>query len=162
MVEAIKSKLNLVCIDGSEESEHAFNWYAENYHRTSDLIGFVHIRRQPSMPVDFVDFIYEGSALVVAYYESLKSNQQESEDLKDKYQKISEEKNFKFKFFMLDPNHSPGHLICETAKEEKAASIIMGQRGLGMISRIVLGSTSDYVLHHTDIPVTVVPKAVKT
>jgi len=70
-------------------------------------------------------------------------------------------KKIKFKFFMLDLHQCPGHLICGTAKEEKAASIIMGQRGLGTVSRMLLGSTSDYVLHHTNIPVTIVPKAME-
>ena len=33
----------------------------------------------------------------------------------------------------------------------------MGTRGLSTIRRTVLGSVSDYVLHHTTIPVAVVP-----
>jgi len=162
MAEVKSSKLNLVCIDGSEESEHAFNCYIQNYHQNDDMIGFVHIERQPTMP-SAVGFDGMKRAVVVnAYYESVKNNQKESESLKNKFQTICEKKNLKFKFFMLDPHHCPGHLICETAKEEKAASIIMGQRGLGMISRMLLGSTSDYVLHHTNIPVTVVPKAIRS
>ena len=48
-------------------------------------------------------------------------------------------------------------MICELAKEKNAASITMGQRGLGTISRALLGSTSDYVLHHSHVPVMVVP-----
>jgi len=157
MAELKSSKLNLVCIDGSEQSEHAFNWYVKNYHQTGDVIGFVHIERQPSMPIatGFGDF--EGTALMDGYFQNIKNNQNEATELKNKYQTICERKKFNFKFFMLHPHHSPGHLICETEKKEKAASIIMGQRGLGMISRMLLGSTSDYVLHHTNIPVTVVP-----
>jgi len=157
MAEAKSSKLNLVCIDGSEQSEYAFNWYVKNYHQNDDIIGFVNIQRQPAMPIDFVDSVYQGSPLVDAYYEKINNNQNKSEELKQKYKTICENKKIKFKFFMLDLHQCPGHLICETAKEEKAASIIMGRRGLGTISRMLLGSTSDYVLHHTNIPVTVVP-----
>jgi len=162
MAELKNSKLNLVCIDGSEESDYAFNWYLENYHKMDDIIGFVNIEQQPEMPiaVGFGDF--KRSAVVDAYYESVKNNQKESESLKNKYKTICKKKIFQCKFFMLDPNNCPGHLICETAKDEKAASIIVGQRGLGMISRMLLGSTSNYVVHHTNIPVTVVPKVIKS
>jgi len=157
MAEAKSSKLNLVCIDGSEQSEHAFNWYIGNYHKSDDIVGLVYVQRQPSMPI-----LIDGGVGIEAYQISARSCQKEAENLKHKFQTICEKKNLKFKFFMLDPHHCPGHLICEIAKEEKAASIIMGQRGLGMISRILLGSTSDYVLHHTNIPVTVVPNAIKS
>lgn len=33
----------------------------------------------------------------------------------------------------------------------------MGTRGLSQLRRTVMGSVSDYVLHHTDKPVAVVP-----
>jgi len=157
MAEAKSSNLNLVCIDGSDQSEHAFNWYVKNCHQTGNVIGLVHVQQQPEMPIGLGWGDYEGAALAEAYQESVRIHQKEFERLKDKYQTMCEKKNFQFKFFMLGPYHCPGHLICETAKEEKAASIIVGQRGLGAISRMLLGSTSDYILHHTDIPVTVVP-----
>ena len=67
----------------------------------------------------------------------------------------------KFESFILEGEHKPAHIICELAKEKNAASITMGQRGLGTISRALLGSTSDYVLHHSHIPVMVVPRAKK-
>ena len=63
----------------------------------------------------------------------------------------------KCEFLLADAHHKPGHVICELAKEKNAASITMGQRGLGTISRALLGSTSDYVLHHSHVPVMVVP-----
>ena len=33
--------------------------------------------------------------------------------------------------------------------------IVMGTRGLGAIRRTILGSVSDYVLHHTKIPLVI-------
>lgn len=49
----------------------------------------------------------------------------------------------------------PGEAIIKIAKEENATMIITGTRGLGKIRRTVLGSVSDYVIHHSPIPVLV-------
>lgn len=51
----------------------------------------------------------------------------------------------------------PGEVICQTAKREKADHIVMGSRGLGTVRRTLLGSVSDYTLHHATVPVSVVP-----
>ena len=51
----------------------------------------------------------------------------------------------------------PGEVICQHAKENNALLIVMGSRGNNVIRRTLVGSVSHYVLHHTDIPVMVVP-----
>ncbi len=56
------------------------------------------------------------------------------------------------------PSKNPGHTLIESAREEKAFAIIMGTRGLSKIKKALLGSTSDYVLQHSEIPVIVVRK----
>lgn len=50
----------------------------------------------------------------------------------------------------------PGEVIVSFAKEEKADLIVTGCRGLGTVRRALLGSVSDHVLHHADIPVLVI------
>jgi nucleotide-binding universal stress UspA family protein len=42
----------------------------------------------------------------------------------------------------------PGKLICELAKTWNANLIVIGRRGLNGLSELLLGSTSNYVLHH--------------
>ena len=51
----------------------------------------------------------------------------------------------------------PGHVIVSMADEFKASMIVMGTRGMGLLRRTILGSVSHYVIHHTKVPVTVVP-----
>jgi nucleotide-binding universal stress UspA family protein len=46
--------------------------------------------------------------------------------------------------------------IDHVAREEHVAQIIMGTRGLGTVSGLVLGSVSTQVLHLADVPVTLV------
>ena len=52
----------------------------------------------------------------------------------------------------------PGEMICKLAKKEGATFIVIGSRGAGTVRRTILGSVSDYVIHHAHMPVVVVPK----
>ena len=51
----------------------------------------------------------------------------------------------------------PGEQICKCIDEEKVDMIIVGSRGMGKVRRTLLGSVSDYIVHHSSIPVIVVP-----
>lgn len=52
-------------------------------------------------------------------------------------------------------NGEPGHGIIKVAEDEKAAMIVTGTRGMGTIRRKLLGSVSEYVIHHSPVPVLV-------
>lgn len=52
----------------------------------------------------------------------------------------------------------PGEMICATAKEQHCDYIVMGTRGMGKLRRTILGSVSDFVVHHAHIPVLVARK----
>jgi nucleotide-binding universal stress UspA family protein len=57
----------------------------------------------------------------------------------------------------VETSSKPGESICKTAKDKNAQMIVLGSRGLGTIRRTLMGSVSHYVVHHADIPVTVIP-----
>lgn len=69
--------------------------------------------------------------------------------------------NFKFVFLLqingkvLRVQGDPGHAILTTAEECKATCIVVGSRGVGSLRRTIMGSVSDYILHHSNIPVLV-------
>jgi nucleotide-binding universal stress UspA family protein len=50
----------------------------------------------------------------------------------------------------------PAPLIVTTSEEEAAGLIVMGNRGMGFVRRMALGSVSTYVLHHAACPVLIV------
>ena len=52
----------------------------------------------------------------------------------------------------------PGEAICCALKESEIDLVVMGSRGMGAIRRTFVGSVSDYVLHHSHIPVIICPK----
>ncbi|KAH3880609.1 hypothetical protein DPMN_004528 [Dreissena polymorpha] len=50
---------------------------------------------------------------------------------------------------------NPGEVVCRIAKEEGASIIVTGTRGMGKLRRTFLGSISDYIIHHSHVPVLV-------
>jgi nucleotide-binding universal stress UspA family protein len=54
---------------------------------------------------------------------------------------------------VLKISNKPGEALVQLANEERADLVIMGTRGLGRIRRTILGSVSDYVVHHAHCPV---------
>ena len=56
---------------------------------------------------------------------------------------------------MKSSTGSPGEVIVRVAEDENADIIVIGTRGLGVVRRTLLGSVSDYVLHHAHVPVIV-------
>lgn len=52
-------------------------------------------------------------------------------------------------------SNKPGEVLVDVSKEEKVAMIVMGTRGLGTIRRTIMGSVSDYVVHHSHCPVVI-------
>lgn len=49
-----------------------------------------------------------------------------------------------------------GEVVCKVFKERKVDYVVMGLRGLGIVSRILVGSVSDYCLYYVSVLVLVV------
>lgn len=52
----------------------------------------------------------------------------------------------------------PVDVLLDAAREKRAAAIVVGSHGEGAMSAAFLGSTALKLLHHSDIPVLVVPR----
>ena len=57
---------------------------------------------------------------------------------------------------------SPGAEITRIAKDNNILMLVLGTRAHGTLKRAFLGSISDYVVHHSHCPVTVIPPADKS
>ena len=63
---------------------------------------------------------------------------------------------FQIKYkFILEEGKNAGHHLKELAEKQKVGMIVIGTRGQGTIRRTILGSVSEYLVHHAHVPVTV-------
>lgn len=61
--------------------------------------------------------------------------------------------SFQVEFTFKQGFGKPGEQIVSIAENEKASLLMIGSRGHGWLARTILGSVSNYVIHHTSIPV---------
>ncbi|KAJ2129139.1 hypothetical protein IW136_005920, partial [Coemansia sp. RSA 678] len=52
---------------------------------------------------------------------------------------------------------NPKEVLVASSNVKKPTMIIMGTHGRGTVKRFLMGSVAEYVLHHSTIPVVVVP-----
>lgn len=146
-----------IAMDGSEQSNYAFQYYVNDIRRDNDKVVIIHS-------------VVSNDVLHTTQW----SNSPYGVD-KDKIGKLLEEEgqktNQKLKQFedllkeagidgVVRPAHaeSPGEAICKTVAEVNAVMVVMGTRGLGKIRRTFVGSVSDYVTHHCKVPVLICRK----
>ncbi|XP_066936450.1 universal stress protein Slr1101-like [Clytia hemisphaerica] len=153
---ASKGNLNLLCVDGSSHSDRAFEWYSSHYHREGDRIGICTIHEIPYVPMG----LYEDGLMLseAAYPQLLNDSVNKSKEICETFkQRCLDIAKVNPEIYCITAEDSVGNTICKVAKDNNASTIIIGQRGLGAIRRTLLGSVSDYVVHHSHIPTIVVP-----
>lgn len=150
----------LVAVDENEHSKHAFHWLVDNVFRPSDFIVLTHIPESPVLPN--LSFKQDGLHLP---YEEWKRVIEESINKVNKLQADYEADLIQRKIhYKVTGEHAKnvGAAIIAEAEKNSADLIVVGTRGLGGIKRTVLGSVSDYVVHHSSsIPVLVCPSSKK-
>lgn len=148
-----EKRVILFALDGSENAQNALNWYFTKWRKDGDeLYGFcawehAHLATF-SLSAPFKLPSDEWQKVVNETIERVNK-------VKSQFEKACQENKAKGHF--KEKNCKPGEGICAAAEEFHAELIVMGTRGLSPLRRTVLGSVSDYVLHHTHIPVAVVP-----
>lgn len=162
--------LPLICIDSSEHSIRALEWYFLYLHKEGETIGLAHVHVLPDMPgyglfghrvyeeAHAAKYFKDGEPVATMFNQhQIQESVRESKAIADRAKERCQEKGINAKVLVQTSQDSIGHTICKIAQENNASMIVIGQRGLGTIRRTFLGSVSDYVLHHAQIPVLVVP-----
>ncbi|KAK3586671.1 hypothetical protein CHS0354_001284 [Potamilus streckersoni] len=141
----------VIGMDGSEHSEYALKWYKENVHRPGNKVYIVYSPEYSSI-TNPASSVMTGNATHI-----LRVVQEEEQRISALLSKLKE----KVDSLQLEVseiiriNGDPGHKIVKVAVEKHADVIVVGTRGIGKIRRTFLGSVSDYVIHHSHVPVLV-------
>ncbi|CAD5126087.1 DgyrCDS14255 [Dimorphilus gyrociliatus] len=143
----------IVAVDASAHSKNAVEYYARHVHKPGYKIYMLHCIE---VPTDITSA--QKQFMTPASVENLyKEEKEKTKTLDDQLKNLLidckvPEGDIKF----IDKcGLKPGEIIVSAAKEYNATMIAMGTRGMGKIRRTILGSVSDYVVHHAHCPVLV-------
>lgn len=141
-----RKRIVMIAMDGSKHSEYAFKWYAEHVRHKNDEVVLAHCMEE--FQVQPTDFLGANEIMIDELFEkhSAKNKhiQKQIEEMADKY-KIPHK---------LEKLHGhAGHAVVRAADSNKADMVICGSRGQGLFRRTILGSISDYIIHHAKMPV---------
>ncbi|CAG2199928.1 unnamed protein product [Mytilus edulis] len=129
----------VIAMDGSEHAMYALQWYKENVHRSTDYVYLIH-------SIELHHVLHNSK-----WQYSPQHNNIETVGPLIKEEHIDgEAKPVEAK--------SAGEGVVHEANELGANVIITGTRGYGKVRRTILGSVSDYIIHHSSVPVIVCHK----
>lgn len=134
-----------LAIDDSKHAENALNFYLTNVKKDGDFLVLIHC---PEM-LDVSD------ASPAVAERLLKDGRAQVEKVEKKYIELLREKEAQVEGKVRLHHGKPGEVVCKMAEEEDAALIVCGTRGQGTIRRTIMGSVSDYIVHHSHVPVLV-------
>jgi nucleotide-binding universal stress UspA family protein len=139
----------LIPCDESENTKKTLQFYKEKLSLPDDLVILVHVRRVVFNRFDLeLDTAFTPSSSELEELDGIEQNR--STDLLKDYAKPFE--HSKLVSCCGDPRKELVHKIDEL----KPDFVVMGKRGLGKLSRLLIGSVSDHILHHVHCPVMVV------
>lgn len=148
----------VVAYDGSEDARHALEAAAALFAR--HLAYAVHVWRP--MPRPGGALLGVSKAVAHRGVERLDAKTAtESERLAEEAAGIAEAHGLDAEPLSVRAEGAPWAAIVETAEEHDAAAVVVGSRGLSLVSSALLGSVSEGVLRHAERPVLVVPRGVE-
>eukprot|EP00211_Chloroparvula_japonica_P009286 CAMPEP_0119127944 /NCGR_PEP_ID=MMETSP1310-20130426/6290_1 /TAXON_ID=464262 /ORGANISM="Genus nov. species nov., Strain RCC2339" /LENGTH=155 /DNA_ID=CAMNT_0007118233 /DNA_START=127 /DNA_END=594 /DNA_ORIENTATION=+ len=137
----------LVAYDGSNNSRLGLERTLGLYRDGDEIVVSSFIQRY----YDVADPTVFSTADVSAIDEDMLKSAKESQAMLDELLKPINHK------CLVETCDDVREAILTMAEKEKVDMIVVGSRGLSALSRFVLGSTSQYLVNHADVPVLVVP-----
>ena len=139
----------LVCSDGSEHAMHAASIAAEVAAKFGSQISIINVITQQMEPV-----LLAMDAGPISWNTADEAFEQSQQDIERRTGEVFEKAGIKFDC-IRERGHAADRIV-EVAERENVDLIVLGSRGLGTFTRLVLGSVSDGVMHHAHCPVLIV------
>lgn len=132
----------MVPIDGSDHAQRAL------YTAKSFILSFPENRMQMTLLHVNPELSYNEPPLGVDVEARL---EEEGKHIIEPAARLFE--GLKINYKVLLQHGDPANAICKAAEEVRADLIIMGTRGIGLVSEMLLGSVSHHVIQHASCPV---------
>lgn len=163
MAEKTKGKTVVIAFDGSERAKEAMKFFADKVYEPSDIVFVVYcVELDDIIKTERIVYRLSEEGVHISLDHDILRELVQKEIDKIKKQLIE------FAAYMqkiklngtVKSTHSacPGPGVIEFANKVNASLIVTGSRGHGTIRRTILGSVSGYILHHSNIPVLIVPQ----
>ena len=142
----------LVAIDTSLVGKYVFDAAITLAKATGANLMLLHVLSSeepgsPSTPIIFSGLGYAASDKIIeSYREEWEAFAKQSLELLQSLQQKATLAGVNAEF--TQRSGSPGRIICEFAHTWEADTVIIGRRGHSGMSELILGSVSNYVLHH--------------
>ncbi|KAK6175591.1 hypothetical protein SNE40_014021 [Patella caerulea] len=143
-----KRVIVLLAVDETEYSEYAFNWYRDFVHRPGNFLVLLHCTDHDYQSMRDAS-PGQTKTMIVELTEKMKF-------IEDKFGQLMNHAGISGR--IQRGSGKPGEAIIKAANDEGASMIVTGTRGHGKIKRTFLGSVSDYVVHHSPVPVIICRK----
>lgn len=141
------TKKIVLAVDGSVSAEEAVDYVSNTFNpKDFEVIVATVIPETPAYMEDQADV--DTKAIQGQFNRA-------SADYTEKVVSELEEAQFSASQEILEGH--PGEEICNLSEDENAYSIVMGRRGLGAVEELLLGSVSQFVVHHATCTVCLVP-----
>ncbi|MES1911155.1 MAG: hypothetical protein MHM6MM_003638 [Cercozoa sp. M6MM] len=141
----------MIAVDASEHAERAVHWAIENHLREGDLVVLV-----TAVDIDVASsWAGLGAAAVYDALQEVRTRAvEEAKVLIHKYTALLKENHLHYLATVVSGD--PRDAIMFEVDKHKVDTLILGTRGRGVVARTLLGSVSDHILHHVQVPVIVV------
>ncbi|MBK1987737.1 universal stress protein [Sphaerospermopsis aphanizomenoides BCCUSP55] len=156
----------LVALDRSEMNQSVFDQALSLAKLTSANLMLLHVLSPEEDTIPDVMILPNtdyypgwGDESMKLYLKKLEIHKNEGLQMLQKFSAQANNANIDTQF--IQKVGSPGSVICNLAREWNADLIMMGRRGLSGITEFLIGSVSNYVLHHAPCSVHIIHLPVK-
>ena len=143
----MKNKI-LIAVDLSESSEAVINKGIELAIKMNASVKLISI-----VPI-YVDYLQSQMVLIPTQWDSIYAAQKEAAI---KELMLVKEKHSEVEIEISVEIGNPKYDVIEQAKKEEANYMVVGTHGRTGWSHALIGSTAEYIIRHSSIPVLVVP-----